>query len=180
MAKSRVEKNKALYDELELESFEIEDVTNSKENNNVVIEEPKIEEVKPPKKQELVPVAKKEKKHQIAVVEEKKKVDIIEEDFVVEQPISYTDKLSVEEILRAKLEKQQKLKQDKKGYKKSPITKTYTPEMMQKNINQKEGVDIRKEANIKVKNNNDVTVALLVFLLIAIIAAGVIIAYVIW
>ena len=186
MAKSRVEKNKALYDELELEPFELEDITSGTKNDEIIVEEPKIEKpkvektTKASKKQELVPVIKHEKKHEVALVKEEKKVAIEEDEFVVEQPISYTDKLSVEEILRAKLEKQQKLKNDKKVYKKSPVTESYTPEMMQKNINQKEGIDIRKEANIKVKNNNDLIVGLLVFLLIIVIVLGVIAAYLIW
>ncbi len=187
MAKSRVEKNKTLYDELELEAFELEDITSTSNNEGNLVEEPKIEtpkvekSTKVVKKEEMLPVVKKEKKHEVAVVKEKqKKKDVIEEEFIVEQPISYTDKLSVEEILRAKLEKQQQLKNDKRVYKKSPITETYTPEMMQKNINQKEGIDIRKEANIKVKKNNNGVVAFLVLLLMAVVAAGVIAAYVIW
>ena len=174
MAKSRVEKNKALYEELELESFELEDISEIKKEPVEEVKEEVVEEVK----QEIVVV--EEKKNEVAVFNEKpKKKETIEEDFVVEQPISYTSKLSVEEILRAKLEKQQKLKDSKKGYKKSPITDSYTPEMMQKNINQQDGVDIRKEANIKVKKSSNVGVALLVFLLIAIIAAGIVIGFVI-
>lgn len=174
MAKSRVEKNKALYDELELEPFELEDI--SAESKKVEIKKEEKKEVI--KKNEVVPL--KEKKSEVVPFKEKKKIkvaDVIEEEFVVEQPISYTDKLSVEEILRAKLEKQQQLKESKKGYKKSPNTKTYTPEMMQKNINVKEGVDIRKEANIRVKKNNNGPIAFLVFLLIAVIAAGVAAVY---
>ena len=178
MAKSRVEKNKALYEELELESFELEDLSEIKKEQP--IEEPKEEEIVVEEaKQEVMVV--NEKKNEVAVVKEKsKKKETIEEDFVVEQPISYTSKLSVEEILRAKLEKQQQLKDSKKGYKKSPFTETYTPEMMQKSINQQEGIDIRKEANIKIKKSSNVTVALLVFLLFAIIAAGIIIAFIIF
>ena len=42
--------------------------------------------------------------------------------------------------------------------------------MMQKNINQYKGVDIRKEANIRVKKSSESSpVALLVYLLVAII-----------
>lgn len=179
MAKSRVEKNKALYEELELESFELEDISEIKKEQPVEEKEEVEETIIEEAKQEVVVV--KEKKNEIAVVKEKpKKKETIEEDFVVEQPISYTSKLSVEEILRAKLEKQQQLKDSKKGYKKSPFTESYTPEMMQKSINQQEGIDIRKEANIKVKKSNNVTVSLLVFLLFAIIAAGIIIAFVIF
>lgn len=176
MAKSRVEKNKSLYEELELESFELEDITSEPKKVEVKKAEPKVEVTK---KQEIVPV-KEEKKNEVALVKEKKKAkveEVFEEEFVVEQPISYTDKLSVEEILRAKLEKQQQLKDSKKGYKKTPNTKTYTPEMMQKNINVKEGVDIRKEANIRVKKNNNGSIAFLVFLLILVIAAGIGLAY---
>lgn len=171
MAKSRVEKNKSLYEELELESFELEDISETK------IED-KVEEVKEVvKKQEIVPVSKKEK-HAVVKVEKTKSIE--DDDFVVEQPISYTSKLSVEEILRAKLEKQQQLKSNKKNFKKSPVTETYTPEMMQKNINQREGVDIRKEANIRVKNSSNSSIAFLILLLILIVAGGVIAAYFIW
>lgn len=172
MAKSRVEKNKALYEELELESFELEDITETKKADTV--KEEKIEEIKE-EKQEVLPIVKK-KKNEVTVVEEKEE---FEDDFVVEQPISYTSKLSVEEILRAKLEKQQQLKDSKKVVKKSPITESYTPEMMQKNINQREGVDIRKEANIRVKKNNNKAIALLVFLLLAVIAAGIVLGFLI-
>jgi hypothetical protein len=173
MAKSRVEKNKALYEELELESFELEDISETKKET---IKEEKVEAKVEEKKQEIVKV--EEKKQEVAVIEEKKE-ETIEDDFVVEQPISYTSKLSVEEILRAKLEKQQQLKDSKKGYKKSPFTESYTPEMMQKNISQEDGIDIRKEANIKMKKENNAIVWLLVFLLFAIIGAGIAIAFVI-
>ena len=173
MAKSRVEKNKALYEELELESFELEDISETKKET---IKEEKVEAKVEEKKQEVVKV--EEKKQEVAVIEEKKE-ETIEDDFVVEQPISYTSKLSVEEILRAKLEKQQQLKDSKKGYKKSPFTESYTPEMMQKNISQEDGIDIRKEANIKMKKENNAIVWLLVFLLFAIIGAGIAIAFVI-
>lgn len=166
MAKSRVQKNKQLYEEIELESFEVEDVTQ-------VSQPIKKEEPVKVVKQEIVPV--KEKK--ALPVVEKKKIEIKEEEFVVEQPISYTSKLSIEEILRAKLEKQQKLKDSKKGYKKSPYTQSYTPEDMQRNINQHEGIDIRKEANIKVKRNNNGPIAVLVILLILVILAGAFLAY---
>lgn len=174
MAKSRVEKNKALYEELELDSFELEDITETKKIEPIkeekIIEEVKVEE----KKKKTLPAIKK--KNEVAVVKEK---EDFEEDFVVEQPISYTSKLSVEEILRAKLEKQQQLKDSKKVAKKSPITNSYTPEMMQKNISQNEGVDIRKEANIRVKKNNNKAIALLVFMLLVVIAGGIVAGFLI-
>lgn len=170
MAKSRVEKNKKLYEEIELESFDIEDITEKKEPKQEVKEE-----IVPVEKQELVPIKEKKK---LPVVEKKKpEVKVQEDDFVVEQPISYTSKLSIEEILRAKLEKQQKLKDSKKGYKKSPYTKSYTPQDMQKNINQREGVDIRKEANIRLKRGSNGPIVFLVILLILVIAAGAFVAY---
>ena len=172
MAKSRVQKNKQLYEEIELESFEVEDVTQISKQE-IIKEEPVKKQEEPVKevKQELVPVKQKK----ALPVVEKKKVEK-KEEFVVEQPISYTSKLSIEEILRAKLEKQQKLKDSKKGYKKSPYTKSYTPEDMQRNINQREGIDIRKEANIKVKKNNG-PITFLVVLLILVILAGAFVAY---
>ena len=174
MAKSRVEKNKALYEELELDSFELDDITETKKIEPIkeekIVEEVKVEE----KKKKTLPAIKK--KNEVAVVKEK---EDFEEDFVVEQPISYTSKLSVEEILRAKLEKQQQLKDSKKVAKKSPITNSYTPEMMQKNISQNEGVDIRKEANIRVKKNNNKAIALLVFMLLVVIAGGIVAGFLI-
>lgn len=179
MAKSRVEKNKSLYEEIELNSFEIEDISDDVKDEPVkeAIKEPVVEQ---PKKQEIVPVAKREKKNEVAVVEKKKKKVKVEEDFVVEQPISYTDKLSVEEILRAKLEKQQKLKDDKKGYKKSPFSDNYTPEMMQKNISQDKGIDIRKEANIRIRDNRTFMTVFLILLLIGVLLTTGMIIYFIW
>ena len=174
MAKSRVQRNKQLYEEIELGSFEVEDITQAKKQE-IIQKEPKIkkEESKPEIRQAIVPV--KEKK--ALPVVEKKKVEVIKEEFVVAQPISYTNKLSIEEILRAKLEKQQKLKDSKKIYKKAPYTSSYTPEDMQRNINQRDGIDIRKEANIRVKKNNNGPIAVLVILLILVILAGAFIAY---
>lgn len=194
MAKSRVEKNKKLYDELETNEFELEDIaTSKKEKKEEKVEEvfeledisnAKVEEanvvVKEEKKQELVPV-KKPKKHEVSV-RSKKKVEIVnDDDFVVEQPISYTNKLSIEEVLRARLEKQQELKDRKKGYKKTPNTPSYTPEMMQKNIKQHKGIDIRKVANIKVRRENSgFTMVLLVFLLMTVAIGGTLLIYIIW
>ena len=165
MAKSRVEKNKELYNEIELESFEIEDIS---EKASVV------EEKKEPENKIV-------KKNEVAIIEQPHVEETeIDDDFEVEQPLSYTDKLSVEEILRAKLEKQQQLKDNKKVYKKSPITSEYTPEMMQKNINQQEGVNVRKEANIKVKNGSNTIVIALSVLLILVLVFGVVLIAMIW
>ena len=202
MAKSRVEKNKKLYDQLEVQEFEIDDISESKTTNKkeivenffdledisvekkeVVKEEVKKEVKMEPvvsKKQELVPV-KKPKKNEVAIRKSKKVEIVNDDDFVIEQPISYTDKLSVEEILRARLEKQQELKDRKKGYKKTPHTPNYTPEMMQKNIKQHKGIDIRKEANIKVRRENSgFTMVLLIFLLMTVAIGGTLLIYIIW
>lgn len=180
MAKSRVEKNKSLYDELESEEFELEDISSSKVEKKEKEQLPvKVEKQEKVKKHEVVPVKKREL-IKVSEKKKKKKKNIIDdEDFVVEQPISYTDKLSVEEILRLKLEKQQQLKKDKKIYKRTPITKTYTAEMMQKNINQKDGVDVRKEVNLEVASENKYVVPLLLLLIVAVIVAGAVIALVI-
>ena len=167
MAKSRVEKNKSLYEELELETFELEDVSGMKKEEIVETKETKVEKVE--EKQLVVPVAKK---NPVTIVENDE--INIDEDFVIEQPLSYTSKLSVEEILRAKLEKQQKLKDGKKGYKKTPYTSSYTPETMQKNISQDEGIDVRKEVNIHVKKNNNLAIIILVILLVLVVVAGIV------
>ena len=199
MAKSRVEKNKKLYDELAKDEFELEDISEIKEkkkNLEVMVEETSKEESateefvekklpvkKEEKKSELVPV-KEEKKLPATRKEkkEKKKVELVEEeDFVVEQPISYNDKLVAEEALRARLEKQQELKDKKRGYKKTPYASNYSAEAMQKNISQFGGVDVRKEVNLKVKRSgNAATLTILFFLLCLVIVAGLLVLYIIW
>ena len=198
MAKSRVEKNKKLYDELEKDDFELEDISEvKKEVKEEIKPEIKIEEVivenKEPEKK--LPVKKEEKKRELVPVKEekklpaprkekkdKKKVEIVEEeDFVVEQPLSYTNKLIAEEALREKLEKHQQLKDKKKGYKKTPYESNYTAENMQKNISQFGGVDVRKEVNLKVRReSNSFTLTLLLLLLIVVIVGGALLIYIVW
>jgi len=180
MAKSRVEKNKSLYETLEKEDFDLVDIT---EEKKTVDKEKAKEVVVKEKKQEIVPVAKP-KKNEVAIVKEKikqkAKAEVVEEEFVTTQPISYTDKLSIEELLRVKLEKQQQLKDSKRLYKRTPMTETYTSEMMQKNINQRDGIDVRREVNIKVKQGNKAIGFLLVMLLLAVIAGGAAAIYFMW
>ena len=180
MAKSRVEKNKSLYETLEKDEFDLVDITEEKKSvEKQEVQQPIVEV----KKQEVIPVAKP-KKNEVAVVKEKPKVkakaEVIEEEFVTTQPVSYKDRLSIEEVLRVKLEKQQQLKNQKRLYKKTPVTETYTSEMMQKNINQKDGVDVRREVNIRVKQGNKFIGFLLVVLLLAVIAAGAAAIYFLW
>ena len=160
MAKSRVEKNKDLYNDIELKSFEVEDLK---------------EKVK-----ETPTAIKEEKKHDIVKLDDEKKEETKEkvEEVELEQPLSYTDKLSIEEILRAKLEKQQKLKNSKRLEKRTPFTEEYDAEKMQKNINQASGVDVRKEVNIKIrKNNNAIIFVLLVLLVLVLIGGGIALYY---
>ena len=115
---------------------------------------------------------KKTKKNEVVPVKEtKKQKEQIEEDVFVD-PISFTDKLSVEEILRAKLEKQNKLKSDKRSRKKSPTDENYTASMMQARIKQHEGIDVRREAKVKTTDLRWLSLWLLIIALIAVVVLG--------
>ena len=194
MAKSRVEKNKKLYETLDEEmknnkgniyeeklkaidpyldndveekKYPVETIKNSKKNevksfSSLAVIAKTVNEKKT-KKNDLVPVKKKN--------ESKKMLEDKEEDYF-EDPISFTDKLSVEQILRAKLEKQENLKNSKKNVKKSPNDETYTPEMMQERIKLHEGVNVRKEANVVTKDYKWLALGLLTVALIAVIGIG--------
>lgn len=190
MAKSRVEKNKKLYATLD------EEMKNSKENtyeeklknldphlqNNE--EEVRLSKEKTVKKNEnkssnvLAVIAKevngkKSKKNELVVKKKNEVEEVIEEDDVFVDPISFTDKLSVEEILRAKIEKQEKIKSSKKVGKKAPTDSNYTAAMMQERIKQHVGVDVRKETRIKTKDYKWVALGLLIVAFIAVIVVGV-------
>lgn len=161
MAKSRVEKNKKLYDKIELESFDIK-----KEDTLVPNETLEVVDIKESTPLEETTIIEKEENNEIVDVKPSN------EEYVVDNPISYTSKLSVEEILRAKLEKQRKLKQTNKTYKKSPITDNYSAKMMQKNIKQHEGIDIRKEMHLgvkKSKNYRGLIIGVLIVILILVL-----------
>jgi hypothetical protein len=120
----------------------------------------------------------KEKKNEIVKIKEKKqKEQKVEEDIVIEDPISFTDKLSVEEILRAKIEQQEKIKNDKRNKKKSPFDENYTPEMMQERIKQHEGVDVRKEAKVVTRDYKWTAMLILIIALIAEILIGVLLIF---
>lgn len=189
MAKSRVEKNKKLYKELD------EEMKNSKENtygeilksldpklqdneSDFIFVEEKVNKKVESKNDNVLAVIAKEvndkkvKKNELVVAKKNKKEEIIEEDVFVD-PISFTDKLSVEEILRAKIEKQERIKNSKKVGKKGPTDENYTPEMMQKRIKQHIGVDARKEARVQTKDYKWVALSLLIIALISIIVVGV-------
>ena len=231
MGKSRVEKNKKLYDNLDsknttkhrldLDAFELEDLgdISDKEKDSLIIEDlgdlsdaelnsfevtdlgdlsdaernnfeledlSDLEAKKTPVPETPKQEEKVEKKALVKVEEKKKdkkekKFAILkrEEDYKVEQPLSYNKLLKAEELLRAKFERQKELRDSRIAHKRSPITDTYTAEMMQKNINQYTGVDVRKELNIKIRKNNGRAIALLVVLLLVMIAVGVALSIVI-
>lgn len=197
MAKSRVEKNKKLYETLD------EEMKNNKgtvyeeklkaidpeldgESENDFSTEPSVtaKKVENKNSSQLSEIAKevngtKKKKNEMVVVkkEEEEKAEVVEEEVSFDDPISFTDKLSVEEILRAKIENQQKMKDTKKGLKKSPNDANYTPEMMQERISQCEGVDVRKELNIKSRNAKWVVLPLLFTALALVIIIGVLLIF---
>ena len=196
MAKTRKEKNKQLYDDLAKEMNNIPGNTyeeklksldpslNSDDGENFGANHArKNKKIETNNNNILGDIAKeingkKEKKHELVRVEEEtKELENKEDDELFTDPISFTDKLSVEEILRAKIEKQQKLKSAKKGVKKSPVTETYTAEMIQERIKQHEGIDVRKEVRLRSGNYSSMVMFLLVFSLLVVIALGVLIIF---
>lgn len=200
MGKSRVEKNKELYEELDsnvashhgldLDAFELEDLGDVAENEaradfdledlgDIQLELSKVEQENNPVKEDIKSVVEEEPKLEVKETEpEEEKVPVLtNEEYIVEQPVGYNKMLIAEEVLRSKLEKQKELKDNKRGLKRSPVTDTYTAEAMQKNIKQNVGVDVRKELNIRIKKTNGRAIAILVILLIAIVAAGIALTY---
>lgn len=199
MAKSRVEKNKKLYEALDEEvknskgnSYEEKlktidpNISNGADNeDSFVVEEKQVKKNEVKSSGVLNAIAKEvkgenKKKNEVVVVKEKKlikkeEVEMKEEFF--EDPISFTDKLSVEEILRAKIEQQQKIKNSKRGIKKGPNDETYTPEMMQERIKQHEGVDVRREVKIHTKNYRTLAISLLTLALFAVIVIGILLVF---
>lgn len=193
MTKSRVEKNKKLYETLDEEMknnkgdlYEEKlkaidpgldkdiDLENNSLGNDKLVKKSEVKNTSA-----LTVIAKeingeKVNKNELIKVEEKKESKkLIEEDSMeLEDPISFTDKLSVEEILRAKIEQQEKIKNNKRGIKKGPNDATYTPEMMQERIKQHEGVDVRKEARITTKSYKGAALSVLILSLIAILVVG--------
>lgn len=188
MAKSRIEKNKKLYADLEKE------LKNSKENTyeeklknidpklqkseeDVVVREEKVAKKTESKSNVLAVIAKEVngknvKKNEVVPVKKNKKEVVEVEEEVFTDPISFTDKLSVEEILRAKIEKQSKLKNERSSRKRSPTDDKYTASMMQERIRQHEGIDVRKEARVKTKNFKWLALGLLITALIAVVVVG--------
>lgn len=192
MTKTRKEKNKKLYQQLD------EEMRNNQENvyeeklksidpalNDYESARSRIVEEKSSRKTEnknnsaLTIIAKKvngasNKKGKLVKVEkevkEPRKDDAVEEFY--EEPVSYTDKLSVEAILRAKMEQQQKIKDEKKLVKRGPNDSSYTPEIMQARIRQHEGIDVRREVRLQNKSYRWTAMAILVIVLVAVIVVG--------
>ena len=199
MAKSRVERNKKVYEALDeemknnkghkyeekLKSIDPSFNSDISENDNQVSQEKTTKKNDVKNTSALTVIAKeingkKNKKHEVVEVKEKKlvKVEQVEEDEeLFQDPISFTDKLSVEEILRAKLEQQEKIKNSKKGLKKSPCNGEYTPEMMQERIKLHEGVNVRKEANVVTKDYKAFALGVLLFALVAVLVIGVLLIF---
>ena len=198
MAKSRLEKNKALYENLDEEMKSVNENSYEEKlkaidpslNDNGEFDDNLKKEAIVNKKSEtktntsMLNVIAKEvngkqsKKGELTVVKKEEKKQIVnEEEEHFDEPISFTDKLSVEEILRAKIEQQQKIKNDKKSIKKGPNDASYTTEMMQERIRQHEGINVRKEVNIKTKDYKWLAISLLVVSLIAVIVIGCLIIF---
>lgn len=198
MAKSRKEKNKELYNQLEKEMKENKENTyeeklknidpnlNFKEESELIEKKVVVNKKNDTKNTSaLTVIAKKvngEKvatKNSLVKVEPKvkKQVQKVVEEEEFNEPVSFTDKLSVEEILRAKLEQQQKLKSNKKNIKRSPNDESYTPTMMQKRIKQHEGVDVRKEVNLKHKDYRWLALTVLITSLISVIIIGLLLIF---
>jgi len=189
MGKSRVEKNKELYEELDsnvashhgldLDAFELEDLGDVSDKASE--EEFTLEDLGDIEEETIVETVEIKEEPVLEVVkEEKVEVPVLtNEEYVVEQPVSYNKMLIAEEVLRAKLEKQKELKDSKRGLKRSPVTESYSAQAMQKNIKQHVGVDVRKELNIKIKRSSGRAITVLVILLFAVVAAGIALSYVI-
>lgn len=199
MAKSRKEKNQKIYAQLEEEMKNSKEsnyeeklknidpkLSDSKKNEIVLHQDKNIKKNETKSNSSLTVIAKKvngektSKKNELVVVKKEKKVSKKENADIVEDfddPISYTDKLSVEEILRAKIEQQERIKAKKKIMKKSPNNESYTPEMMQERIKQNEGVDVRKEVKLVNKNYVVFAIGILVLLLTLVVVLGLIIIF---
>ena len=98
---------------------------------------------------------------------------------ISEQLVTFTDKISVEELLRKRIEEQEKLLESKKRAKKTPTNKDYTSKQMQERVNVLEGVDIRKEISSKKivkKTKNLLNIIIISALTLLIIVGFVVIA----
>lgn len=142
--------------------------------------------IKHKKKEVQVVSRKKENKNELIEVVEKPilKFEYTKEIFeanedISNQPVSFTDKISVEELLRVRIEEQEKIRKTAKKVVKSPTNGMYTPEVMQEKINIVDGFDVRKEVKFKFQKETTDTVAKIVLslLLIVVLVGSAVLAY---
>lgn len=91
---------------------------------------------------------------------------------ISKNPASFTDKISVEELLRVRIEKQERLRTNKKMTSRTPSTAEYTPQMMHQRITPHEGVDIRKEVKLKKTSERNLVEKIILLILMMIIILG--------
>ncbi|HHU59802.1 TPA: hypothetical protein GXZ34_02635 [bacterium] len=91
---------------------------------------------------------------------------------ISKNPASFTDKISVEELLRVRIEEQERLRANKKMTSRTPNTAEYTPQMMHERITPHEGVDIRKEVKLKKTSERNLVEKIILLILMMIIILG--------
>ena len=91
---------------------------------------------------------------------------------ISKNPASFTDKISVEELLRVRIEEQERLRANKKMTSRTPSTAEYTPQMMHERITPHEGVDIRKEVKLKKTSERNLVEKIILSILMMIIILG--------
>lgn len=91
---------------------------------------------------------------------------------ISKNPASFTDKISVEELLRVRIEEQERLRANKKMTSRTPSTAEYTPQMMHERITPHEGVDIRKEVKLKKTSERNLVEKIILMILMMIIILG--------
>lgn len=91
---------------------------------------------------------------------------------ISKNPASFTDKISVEELLRVRIEEQERLRANKKMTSRTPSTAEYTPQMMHERITPHEGVDIRKEVKLKKTSERNLVEKIILLILMMIIILG--------
>lgn len=121
------------------------------------------------------------------VIDKKEVIDIIEKPVlnyeyskeyfeknkeIGDQPVSFSDKISVEELLRVRIEEQEQIKQRIDRGLLSPTNNDYTSEMMQTNINIVEGVNIRRLLKYKIKKETDVVEKTIFIMLMFLVVVG--------
>ena len=65
----------------------------------------------------------------------------------------------------------------KKNVKRSPNDRNYTPSIMQERIKQHEGIDVRKEVNLKHKDYRWAALTILIIALILVVVIGILLIF---